>query len=428
MVLRWFCHLWEAIMKKNKFRVNKKRVGILIVIVLLLGFTIYAALNQSVNSDGEKYYLKAFEVNEQELSAIVFTSGQVASMTEQHLTFNQSGKITKLNFEVGETVQKGDLIATLDQEDLLSQIRSTALQVEINEKNIQKIRMSGVINYEGAYKNSKLNYEEALSTFENNKKLHENGVISTSEFDRYKNALALAENDYNTTKKKYEGYGNGIDLEIAKLQLEESKAQLLDLENKLEDMVIKAPFDGVITSNDLKQGEFVMANSQGIVVETIDDLMIETEISQYDVDNINLGQIVEISRNGEDTIYEGKVSKINPTAVVSQQSSIVPVEIDIISKSHYKPNYTVNVEIETDSNESAKVIPYEALIRDEENNHVVFKFVDGKAEKIPVERGINGPLRTEIITDEVQVGDTILLDPPLDLKDGDAVEITETVE
>lgn len=415
-------------MKKNKFKVNKKRVGILIVVVILLGFTIYAALNQSVNSEGEKHYLKAFEVKEQELSSIVFTSGQVASMSEQQLTFNQSGKITTLNFEVGEKVQKGDLIAALDQEDLLSQIRSTALQVEINEKNIQKLRMSGVINYEGAYKNAKLNYEEALNTFENNKKLHESGVISTSEFDRYKNALALAENDYNTTKKKYEGYGNGIDLEIAKLQLEESKAQLLDLENKLEDMAIKAPFDGVITSNDLKQGEFVMANSQGIIIETIDDLMIETEISQYDVDNINLGQIVEISRNGEDTIYEGKVSKINPTAVVSQQSSIVPVEIDIISKSHYKPNYTVNVEIETASNDKAKVIPYEALMRDEENNHVVFKFADGKAEKILIERGINGPLRTEIITDEVQVGDTILLDPPLDLEDGDAVEIIETIE
>lgn len=415
-------------MKKNKFRINKKRVGILIIVVLLLGFTIYAALNQSVNSDASKYYLKAFEVDEQELSAIVFTSGQVASMTEQYMTFNQSGKITKLNFEVGEKVQKGDLIAALDQEDLLSQIRSTALQVEINEKNIQKLRMSGVINYEGAYKNAKLNYEDALKTFENNKKLYDKGVISTSEFDRYKNTLALAENDYNTTKKKYEGFGNGIDLEIAKLQLEESKAQLLDLENKLDDMVIKAPFDGVITSNELKQGEFVMANSQGIVVETIDDLMIETEISQYDVDNIKLGQIVEISRNGEDTIYEGKVSNINPTAVVSQQSSIVPVEIDIVSKSHYKPNYTVNVEIETDTNEQAKVVPYEALVRDEENNHIVFKFVEGKAEKIIVERGINGPLRTEIITDEVQVGDTILLDPPIDLKDGDAVEIIETIE
>lgn len=415
-------------MEKNKFRVNKKRVAILIVVVILLGVTIYAALNQSVSSDSNKYYLKAFEVKDQELSAIVFTSGQVASMTKQHLTFNQSGKIIELNFEIGDSVKKGDLIAALDQEDLLSQIRSTALQVEINEKNIQKLRMSGVINYEGAYKNAKLNYEKALNTFENNKKLYENGIISTTEFDAVKNSLALAENDYYTTKKKYEGYGNGIDLEIAKLQLEESKAQLLDLENKLDDMIIEAPFDGVITSNNLKQGEFAVANTQGVVIETIDDLMIETEISQYDVEAINIGQIVEISRNGEDIIYEGIVSKINPTAVVSQQSSIVPVEIDIISENHYKPNYTVNVEIETERNESAKIVPYEALVRDEENNHNVYKFVEGKAKKIVVDRGINGPLRTEIVSDEVLVGDTILLDPPLDLKDGDTVEVIETIE
>jgi multidrug resistance efflux pump len=415
-------------MKKKNFKVNKKRVGILIAVIFILGITIYAALTQSINTDADKFYLKGFEVKEQELSSIVFTSGQVAAIKEQNLTFNQSGKITKLNFEVGDSVKKGDVIATLNQDDLLSQIRSTTLQVKINEKNIQKLRMSGVVNYEGAYKNAQLNYEEALNTFEKNKTLYENSVISTSEFGRYKNALALAENDYNTTKKKYEGYGNGIDLEIAKLQLEESKAKLMDLESKLEDMAIEAPFDGVITSNNLKQGEFVMSNSQGVVVETIDNLMIETEISQYDVDSINLGQLVEISRNGEDVVYEGKVSKINPTAVVSQQSSIVPVEIDIISKNHYKPNYTVNVEIETDSNENAKVIPYEALVRDEDNNHIIFKYIEGKAEKIIIDRGINGPLRTEIITDDVSIGDTILLDPPLELKDGDAVEIIETIE
>lgn len=415
-------------MKKNNFRINKKRVAVLIVVLFILGVTIYAALNQSIKTDGEKKYLKAFEVKEEELSAIVFTSGQVASKEERHLTFNQSGKVAKLNYEIGDSVNQGDLIAALDQEDLLSQIRSTALQVEINQKNIQKLRMSGVINYEGAYKNAQLNYEEALKTFENNKKLYESGVISTSEFDRYKNALALAKNDYNTTKKKYEGYGNGIDLEIAKLQLAESKSQLTDLENKLEDMLIEAPFSGVITSNQLKQGEFVMSNSQGLVLETVDNLMIETEISQYDVENIGIGQVVEISRNGEDFTYKGKVSKINPIAVVSQQSSVVPVEIDIVSKNHYKPNYTVNIEIETEINKNAKVIPYEAFIRDENNNHIVFKYIDGKVKKIVVERGINGPLRTEIISDAVSVGDTILLDPPLELKDGDSVEIIETVE
>ena len=415
-------------MKKNNFKVNKKRVAVLIVIMLILSFMIYAALNQSVDQEAEKYYLKAFKVKEQELSSIVFTSGQVASKQEQNLTFNQSGKISDLNFEVGDSVKKGDVIAGLDQEDLLSQIRGAALQVEINKKNIQKLRMSGVINYEGAFKNAQLNYEEALNTFENNEKLYESGVISTSEFNRYKNALALAENDYNTTKKKYEGYGNGIDLEISKLQLEESKAQLSDLKDKLKDMTIKAPFDGVITNSNLKQGEFIMANSQGMVIETIDNLMIETEISQYDVDNINIGQVVDISRNGEDIIYEGKVSKINPTAVVSQQASIVPVEINIISKNHYKPNYTVNIEIETDANKEAKVIPYEAFIRDEENNHIVFKYTEGKAKKIIVERGINGPLRTEIISEDISVGDTILLDPPLELEDGVSVEIIETIE
>ncbi len=88
----------------------------------------------------------------------------------------------------------------------------------------------------------------------------------------------------------------------------------------------------------------------------------------------------------------------------------------------------MNIEIETASSKNAKVIPYEALVKDEENNHIVYKYIDGRAEKVIVERGINGPLRTEIISEVINVDDTILLDPPLELKDGDAVEIIETIE
>lgn len=414
-------------MKNKKFKINKKRVAITIIIILIVGVTIFAALNQSVKTDDEKYYLKAYNVEEQELSSIVFTSGQVDSIKRRNINFTQSGKVIELNYEVGDNVEKGDVIAKLNQEDLLSQIRNIELQIAINKKNIQKLRISGIVNYEAAYNNAKLNYEKALEIFKNNEQLFQKDVISKSEFENFKNNLALAENDYTSTKKKYEGYGNGIDLEIAKLQLEESKSQLTDLKNKLEDTIIRAPFDGVLTSNNLKLGEYAMGNSEGVIIETVDDLIVKTDISQYDVDSINVGQAVEISRNGEDIIYEGEVSKINPIAIVSQQSSIVPVEIDIISENHYKPNYTVNVEIETESNNQAKVAPYEALVKDENNNHVIYKFDEGKAKKVIVKRGINGPLRTEIISSEINVGDVILLDPPLSLEDGNLVEIIETI-
>jgi len=414
-------------MKNKNFKVNKKRVGVLIVIVIILGFTIVAALNQSVKTGDDKYYLKAYKVKEQALSSIVFTSGQVDSREKRNLNFSQSGKVIELNFEVGDAVKKGDFIAKLNQEDLCSQIRSTELQVAINKKNIQKLRISGVVNYEGAYNNSKLNYEKALEIFKNNEELYKNGGISKMEFNNYKNNLALAENDYTSTKKKYEGYGNGIDLEIAKLQLKESEAQLADFKNKLEDTMIEGPFDGVVTSNNLKLGEYVLSNNVGLVIETIDDLIVKTEISQYDVESITVGQVVDISRNGDDSVYKGKVSKINPVAIASQQSSIVPVEIDIISDNNYKPNYTVNIEIETNSNAQAKVVPYEALIKDEDNNHIIFKLEAGKAKKIIIERGINGPLRTEIISEEILIEDTILLDPPLDLEDGNLVEIIEII-
>jgi HlyD family secretion protein len=403
-------------------KVNKKRLFTLIGILALVTFIIYVGISGTKDNKAEKFYLKTIEVKTEEISSTVFTSGKVNSKINRDLSFKNSGNIKNIYFYEGDFVKKGAIIAELDTEKLIKQIRSAKLDILINQKNIDKLRLSGVIDYETQYKNSKISYKNAKKNYDNNLILFNKEIISETELIDFENLLKVEENEYISIKNKYEGYGNGIDLEIMKLQLEDSNIILNDLENDLENTKLISPIDGTITKKIVELGDYVSENNFVFTVETIDNLIVKTDISQYDINDIKCGQAVLISRNGDIEEFDGIVDKISPIALDSTQASVVPVEIRITSTSFYKPNYSVNVEIETDFNKNAKIIPYEAILKDEDNKDYVFKLDNGKAKKVNVKKGINGALSIEVISDGLLVDDVVILNPPIDLKDGSIVE------
>ncbi len=180
--------------------------------------------------------------------------------------------------------------------------------------------------------------------------------------------------------------------------------------------------NGTITRKMVEKSDYIIENNTSFTVETIDSLIVKTEISQYDINDIEYGQDVLISRNGDEEEFKGVVSKISPIALESTQASVVPIEIEIKSENFYKPNYSVNVEITTSSSENAMVVPYESILKDDNNKNYIFKLEDGKAKKLYIEKGINGALLVEIITGELKTDDIVIVNPPKDLKDGSIVE------
>jgi|LGOV01.1.fsa_nt_gb multidrug efflux pump subunit AcrA (membrane-fusion protein) len=408
--------------KKRKMKINKKRLLVFTSVLVLIIFIVYVGISSSNEKKSEKFYLKTAGVKSENISSTVFTSGKVASSKHRNLSFAISGKVENIFYDEGDYVKKGDIIADLDTEDLLKRIRSAEMNVLINQKNIDKLRLSGEINYETAYKNSEINYEVAKKNYNDNLELFNEGVISENQLGDFETVLKIQENEFISIKKKYEGYGNGIDLEILKLQLEESNNILQELENDLKNTKLVASMNGTITRKMVEKSDYIIENNTSFTVETIDSLIVKTEISQYDINDIEYGQDVLISRNGDEEEFKGVVSKISPIALESTQASVVPIEIEIKSENFYKPNYSVNVEITTSSSENAMVVPYESILKDDNNKNYIFKLEDGKAKKLYIEKGINGALLVEIITGELKTDDIVIVNPPKDLKDGSIVE------
>ena len=160
------------------------------------------------------------------------------------------------------------------------------------------------------------------------------------------------------------------------------------------------------------------------IVENLDDLIIEVNISEYDISKVEVGQSVTITSDvlGLGNTIEGVVSQIAPTGEVvagaGTKEMRIPVEIQIVSKdSAMIAGVNAKANIQIAQKENALAVPLEALAEDAEGIYILLGN-DGLVKKIYVQTGIESISNIEIISDEIKAGDLVILNPTSEIMDG----------
>ena len=162
----------KEIFKKINFKKNNVIIAIVILVaVILLARTvsnIHGALFKpkpkktgEVEISGEVMPVKVYKVKKMSFKDTLPVMGNIKGFKEIDLKFETSGILESFNFEEGERIQEGDIIASLNQRDAILKLKYAELEVEKTKKlydagGIDKIKME----------QSKLEYESAKSDFE----------------------------------------------------------------------------------------------------------------------------------------------------------------------------------------------------------------------------------------------------------------------
>lgn len=123
-----------------KIMKHKKKIIILtaVTIVLIVGFGIYKKVNSSKKAlENKKTYAIATKGT---IDKKIVVAGKVKLTNEQKLRFNVSGRVTKVNFSVGDTVEQGEVIAELDKADLANNIRRDEIGLESAIDKLGKVK------------------------------------------------------------------------------------------------------------------------------------------------------------------------------------------------------------------------------------------------------------------------------------------------
>ena len=300
-------------------------VGVLVVSASVVGVTVLlSGKNVATVQTGK--------AQRQDLSTVVSASGEIRPKTYVNIGANAYGKITHLYVKEGDHVKKGQLLAQLEN------VQSTA-DVSANQASVQAAE-TDAIAAEAALNTSNADLQRAEADYQRNKldwdraqNLYKDGLIAKSDFDSRQNAWATAGSGLVQAKARVAQAR--AQKESADRHTSQARANLTRVADVLQKTTYAAPYDGVITSLPVREGESVVIgiqNALGSTLLTLADMSVitaEVKVDETDIVNVHLSQPAEVTIDAiPKKIFHGVVSEIGDNAIVrstgvatSQQST-----------------------------------------------------------------------------------------------------------
>lgn len=234
-----------------------------------------------------------------------------ADAKEINLTSKIPGRVVKLNVAEGDRVSRGEIIAQIDQRDLLAQ------KSQIEAKCLEQ---------QAAFEIAKSSLDLARADLNRYEMLMNENAIARQTFEQYQTRYDVAVST----------------CELAESAISQAKASLEQLEVSLDETEIRIPFDGIITEKFVEEGSMISQGTPLVAIQDPRDNWIDLKIPETDLKNFYLDQTLELLARDGETRIEGTVVDISRKAEFATQraTSERGSDSDII---------TFNVKIQTDN-------------------------------------------------------------------------------
>lgn len=347
---------------------------------------------------------------EQTLVQSLFADGTVEAENQQSVFSDVSGTIKAVHVQVGDRVKKGDILLTLDTSKLMQSLQQAKYQLIVDQDALNDLKATGSTSIDANLQRATSAYDRAKLAYSNNQILFEEGAISESDLNHSKATMESAYSEFVSAsdKKSSTSIKSEIDKLSAKIKLNQLTLDNIIATSDTYDVI--ATMDGLITTTQDTLGKSVNSGESLATISDLDHLVISSMISEYDIPQIQIGQSVNITTLGnESNIYTGKVTTIAPTGATVDGEVLVEVIISIdTSDARLKPNFTTNLEIIVQQQAGALAVPFDALIKEGDNQFFVLKKTPTGKEKIAVQKGLETDFNVQILSADLQVGDILV--------------------
>ena len=384
--------------------------GIALIVIAAAGIAIAAHGNGTKIEPG-----RLAKVTRGDIAKSVVATGKIQPITKVELKSKASGLVEKLYVDINQHVHKGQILAQLDQQEILAQVAAQKAQLAAAQAN--------VVTYQQNIAQDKVNAEAPdlpmyKDTYQRNLAMLKQGIVSQQTLDN-------AERDYLANKNKQQAAQAQIGVDQAKLrqaqaQVQQAQASLDQLNEQLSYTILVSPMDGVVLSRDVEVGDAVSSilvlGSTATLVMTLGDttqVYVNGKVDEADIGSVYLGQPARIRvESFPNRIFNGKVTKIAPLGVEKDNVTTFEVRVSIDNPSgELKANMTANAEILIKEDKGVLSVPAAAVVYDADKKASVFvpdpKQKDGQR-KVAVKAGISNGSRIEIL-DGLKEGDTVVL-------------------
>lgn len=323
----------------------------------------------------EKYFpVEVSPATSQTLVETTAFSGKVVSDQEVSLVPKMPGKVTAVNVKVGDKVQAGTVLFSLDTTDLQKSIEMASIGVRTAETN---------------YLRTKEQIDLAKANLERQSQLYVAGAIS-------KIQLEAAESQASERP-----------LELAQIQWDQAKVSLAQAQDSLNNLIVTTPVQGTVSAVNVKYGEMASSAMAAVIITKLDSLNVSLSVPENTVNSLKVGQEakVVVTSVGDKEI-KGKVTSIAPSS--DSRTQLYAVKIAIGSEEGgIKPGMFAQVEIPTQTKANVLAVKSEALVL-KNGEYTIYVVEDDHAVAKLVVPGLDTGAEVEIVSG-LKAGDKVII-------------------
>ncbi|MEO1766831.1 efflux RND transporter periplasmic adaptor subunit [Thiobacter aerophilum] len=334
---------------------------------------------------------------------VINATGYVTAARKASVASKASGRLEWLGVTEGSRVRAGEVIARLENADLLAQVRQAEANVRVAK---------------GQREQAAAEWRDAARALARARELFARRFLAESALD-----AALAREDKARAA-----------LASSEAALAAAQAALANVRVLLDYTAIRAPFDGVVLSKHANVGDVITPftsalEAKGAVVTLADmsTLEVEADVSESNLQAVKVGQPCEIQLDAiPDARFTGRVSRIVPTVDRTKATVLVKVAFDRLDQ-RVLPDMAAKVAflsrpLRAQEHQPRPALPAAAVMR-RDGRAVVLRIDKGRAREVPVTLGESlGDL--VVIDGGLSPGETVVLHPGT-LRDGSRVRIAE---
>ena len=345
----------------------------LVVLVAVLGGLKYAGVFGK--KEGTK--VTAEKVQRRVITEIVNASGKIYPVIEVKVSPDISGEITELTVQEGDSVTKGQVVARI-YADIYS------IQANLAASGVAQSQAQ-VANSEASLEALKAQLDQSQKTYNMQKQLFDDKVISRNEFN-------LSESNYKSAQANYNAAKQGIKGGLAAVQ--SAQSNLAKANKDLGRTAVVAPMNGVVSLLNVKKGERVVGSNlmSGTEILRIADMAlieIRVDVSESDIPKVHLGDSAIVTVDAYSTRkFKGLVTQIassnngaaTQSALANTSTDVTNYKVyvrllpesysDLLNKGAYpfRPGMSASADIQTKTHLNVLSVPINAVTTREIND------------------------------------------------------------
>ncbi|WP_041565774.1 efflux RND transporter periplasmic adaptor subunit [Nostoc punctiforme] len=405
-------------------------------------------------------------VQRQSLTITVSANGTVKPERSINLSPKNSGILKTLLAKEGDLVKQGQIVAYMDDSNLRGQLTSAQGQLAQAEANLQKAiagnRPQDIAQAQGVLDEAQANLQkvqagnrsqdiaqaqarlqsaqatlrQAEDDFVRNQQLYNAGGISLQTLNQNRATRDSAQASVNEAQQALGLQKAGSrpedieqaqavvkqrqqalallkagtrqeDINAARAQVTSARGSLQNIQAEINDTIIRAPFDGVVTKKFADPGAFVTpttassevaSSSSSSILSLASTNEVVANLAETNISKISLGQKVSITADAyPGKTFEGKVSQIAAQAIVEQNVTSFEVRVSLSDPQRLlRSGMNAEVDFQVGQVENVLVVPTASVVRQQNATGVYVTGADNKPVFTRIETGVTANNFTEV--------------------------------